>query len=181
MQRPVPDVEAKIKSLDTRLEELRTRRTRAEGELNRLSKEENRLIRIFSEADGKEKTKIRGRVDVIAQERSDREKDMAGLAAAIAEAEQERAALLPEFEALWKLRSAQQRQKKLEELRRAHEQDQLRVHECEKTLQEALAAEGRSRFAWTAFKEQLFLDEQNAILEAHKVEWQKTAGPYAGR
>lgn len=179
MQRPVPDVEAKIKSLDTRLEDLRTRRKDAENELNRLSKEENRLIRIFAEADGKEKTEIRGRVDVMGAQRTDLEREMAGLAAAIAEAEGERTALLPAYESAWKLRAAQERKKKQEDLRLAHERDRLRVQNCEKALQEALDAEGRSRFAWTAFKDQLFLEEQTAILEAHKMEWQKRSGPFA--
>ena len=177
--RPAADVEQKIRALDSRLEDLRTRRRSAETELTRLSKEENRLIRIFAEADGKEKTEIRGRVDVIARERSDREKDMAGLAAAIAEAEAERTASLPAYESAWKLRAAQERKKKLEDLRLAHERDRLQVQNCEKALQEALDAEGRSRFAWTTFKDQLFLEEQNAILEAHKMEWQRRSGPFA--
>ena len=177
--RPAADIEQKIRALDTRLDDLRTRRRNAETELTRLSKEENRLIRAFAESAGKEKVEIRGRVDVIAGQRTDLEREMAGLAAAIAEAEGERTALLPAYESAWKLRTAQERTKKLEDLRLAHERDRLRVQNCEKALQEALDAEGRSRFAWVAFKDQAFLDEQNSILEAHKIEWQKNVGPNA--
>jgi hypothetical protein len=179
MARPAAEIEQKIRSIDMRLDDLRTRRKRAETELGCLSKEENRLIRIFAEADGKEKNEIRGRVDAIARDRSDRERDMAGLAAAIAEAEQERTALLPEFEAQWKFRSAQERKKKLQELWAAHEANQKRIQDCEKALDAARVLANQSFFAFTAFRDQQSIDEQLAATERLKAEWQQHSGPNA--
>src|SRR5579871_6559541 len=166
MTPPAAEVEQKIRAINVRLEGLRNRRTRAEAELNRLTHEENKLIRIFAEADGKEKAEIRGRVDVIAQERSDRERDMSGLAAAIAEAERERTALLPEFEREWTLRAAQERKKKLQELWAAHEANQKRIQDCEKALDDARVLANQSFFAFTAFRDQQFINEQLAAQEA---------------
>lgn len=179
MAPPAAEIEQKIKAIDARLESLRTRRTRAETELNRLTREENKLIRVFAEADGKEKEEIRGRVDAITQERSDRERDMVGLAAAIAEAGQERTALLPEFEREWKLRAAQERKKKLQELWATHEANQKRVQDCEKARDDARVLANQSFFAFTAFRDQESIEEQLAAQEALKAEWQKRSGPFA--
>ncbi len=173
------DVEVKFRALDSRLAELRNRRKVAEVELAKINREDTRLCRIYVEADQREKLEIRTRVDAIVGQRTDLERDMAGLATAIIEAEQERTALLPEFEALWVKRRAKQVKDKLEDLRRAHEQDQLKVRDCEKALQLAMEAELRSHFAWTSFKDQLAADERAAALEVLKAEWAKTAGPNA--
>ena len=177
--RPAADIEQKIRALDARLDDLRTRRKRSETELDRLSKEESRLVRIFAQASGKEKTEIRGRVDAIARERSDRERDMQGLAVAIAEAEQERNSLLPEYEREWKLRSAQERKKKLDQLWQEHDRNLIRVRDCDQALQDARATADRSFFAWTSFRDQQALDEQLAAREALKTEWAKRSGPNA--
>jgi|SRR5580658_3302146 chromosome segregation ATPase len=162
-----PEVDKKFRDIDRRLEDLRGRRQRTESELNRLAKEENRMIRVFAEADGREKAEIRGRIDAIASDRTDHEREMAGLASAIAEAEQERTALLPEFEAQWKMRSEAERKRKLEELRRVHNKNLEHVRDCDKALLAAREAAEKSFFAWTTFKDQEALNEQLAAFANH--------------
>jgi chromosome segregation ATPase len=177
--RPTSDVEKKICDIDRRLDDLRTRRQKAEMELDRVSREENRAIRNFAESVGREKNEHRRQLEVLAGQRIDFEREMAGLASAIAEAEQERAGLLPEFEALWKLRAAHERQKKLDALRGEHHKNLEAVRAADKALLAAREAAEKSFFAWTTFKDQEAVTERLAAQEALKLEWQKNAGPNA--
>jgi hypothetical protein len=177
--RPAADVEQKIKALDARLDDLRNRRKRAEVELNRITREENKLIRIFAEADGHERHEIRGRLSGLATDRTSEELEMRGLAVAIAEAEQERTTLLPEFEAQWKVRSALERKKKLQDLWAAHEANQKRVQECEKALDDAKVLTNQSFFAFTTLRDQESINERLAATERLKEEWQRQSGPNA--
>jgi len=179
LARPAADIEQKIRTIDTRLDSLRRRRTQAEAELNRLVREENKLIRNFANSEGREKQDIRARLSGLATDRTSQELEMQGLSVAIAEAEQERNELLPEYEREWKLRSAQERQRRLAELRRAHEANLAKVREADRMLQEARAAADRSFFDWTTFKDQQLIEEQLAAQEAHKAEWQKKSGPFS--
>ena len=107
-----PEVERRIRGIDDRRQDLRTRRSTAEKELNRLTKEESRLIRNFADATGRQKTEIRGRIDLIAIDRTNAEREMAGLAAAIAETEEDRNKLMPEFERAWEERTRREKAKK---------------------------------------------------------------------
>lgn len=178
-ERPAADIEKKIKDIDQRLTDLRGQRQKAEVEVTRLTREESRLIRNYAEAIGREKHELRGEIDSVAEQRTDHEREMAGLAVAIAEAEQERTALLPEYEREWRLRSAQGRKKKLDELRKEHDKNLEKVRECDKALLDARVAAERSFFAWTTFKDQEAVNEQLAAQEVLKAEWQKNSGPNA--
>jgi prefoldin subunit 5 len=179
--RPVPDVEKKIRTIDERLNDLRGRRKKAEQELTRLTREENRLTRNFADATGREKADIRGKIDGIASDRTNQEREMAGLAAAIAEAEEERAKLLPEFEQAWTEQTKRDRQKKLDELHGEHDKNLAAVRAADKALMVARESADKSFFALTTFKDQEALSERLAAQEKLKAEWQRYAGPNAGR
>jgi hypothetical protein len=179
--RPAPDIEKKIRGLDERLQDLRTRRDTSEKDLNRLSREEKRLIREFSEAIGCEKTEIRGRLDAIAVNRTNQEREMAGLAAAIAETEQDRAGLLPEWERVWEEKTRRDRAKKLEELRLVHDANLEAVRVADKLLLRAREQAEKSFFDWTTFKDQAAESERQQALNIAKQGWQRFSGPNARR
>jgi FAD/FMN-containing dehydrogenase len=180
-ERPASAVETKIRALDSRLDDLRARRKKAEAELTRLTREENRMIRDFADATFREKSDIRGRLDGLAGDRTNQEREMAGLAAAIVEVEEERAKLLPEFERAWTEQAKRDRQKKLDELHREHDKNLAVVRAADKALLVAREAADKSFFALTAFKDQEAVTERLAAQERLKAEWQRYAGPNAGR
>ncbi len=180
-ERPASAVETKIRALDSRLDDLRARRKKAEQELTPLTREENRLVRSFADSTGREKAGIRGRLDGIATDRTNTEREMAGLAAAIVEAEEERAKLLPEFERAWEEQAKRDRQRKLNELHREHDKNLAVVRAADKALMVAREAADKSFFALTTFKDQEAVTERLAAQEKLKAEWQRYAGPNAGR
>src|ERR1700691_2681924 len=153
-ERPLMDVERTITALDSRLDSLRTRRKKTEAELERLSRQEARLIRSFADEIGKEKQNLRKHIDAGADQRINLERELKGLIATISEAEEEREALLPTFESECKRRMETERRNKLEELRVAHNKNLERVRQADRALLAAQKAADKSFFALTAFRDQ---------------------------
>jgi chromosome segregation ATPase len=176
-ERPASAVETKIRALDSRLDDLRARRNKAETDLATLGKRESKLIRNYADADNKEKHEMRGEVDRIAADRVNLERELRSLQIVQAEAEQERAALVPAFEAAWEERNREERKRKLAELEAVHNTNQQAIHDLEEKLFRAKETAQKSFFDLTTFRAIQAEQERQRTLEAAKISWQRFSGP----
>src|SRR5690348_8034228 len=92
----VPKLEAlkqNIADVDTRLNALRPRLTDLRAELEKLIEKENRHVRLFAEADQREKKKIDQLLVEIVEKRGSLERECKGLSISVAELEETRKTL----------------------------------------------------------------------------------------
>lgn len=172
---------ARIRELDERLGILRPRLAALHEAIAQSSKKEKHLVRQLAEADGQAKKKIELALVENDEQRFSQEKESQGVTVAIAELEEMRAQIYPEYEQLWREEQKAEHKRKIEEARRAHEADQLAEQAADRKLVEARERSNRSFFFWKAIVEQEILDEQMAAHEKQKEEWGRHSGPNARR
>jgi hypothetical protein len=169
-----------VSKMDEHIESLRHRHASVVRELDDLIVEENRVLREFADADQNGRKNLDKTLSALTQQRMSLERESRALQLAIAETDQERQKVYPEFERLKVEAQHAERSTKLDELRRAHEQDQQHERACDRALMEAKEKTNRSYFLWRAAVDQQTVDEQLAATERLKEEWQRNGGPNAG-
>jgi chromosome segregation ATPase len=168
-----------IAEVDTKLEALRPRLTALRAELEKLIEKENRHVRLFAEADQREKKKIDQLLVEIIEKRGSLERECKGLSISVAELEESRRTLFTELEPLLIAEQLRERKDKIEALRKELERDQEAEREADKALMAARAKSNRSFYNWRAATDQLTLDEQAAALAKQKEAWAARSGPNA--
>jgi hypothetical protein len=169
-----------VSKIDEHIESLRRRHASVVRELDDLIAEENRVLREFADADHDGRKNLDKTLSALTQKRTTLERESRALQLAIAETDQERQKVYPELERLRLEAQHAERSKKLDELRRAHEQDQQKVSACDRALADAMEKANRSYFALRAAVDQQAVDEQLVATERLKDEWQRNGGPNAG-
>ncbi len=169
----------KIAELDSKLQTLRPRLETLRAEVGVLIERENRQVRLFAEADRREKKQIDEALTEIVDKRGSLERECKAVSIFIAELEETRNQIMPEYERLVEAQRRAERRTKIEELRLAHQRDQQAEQRADRALVEARERSNRSFFLWRAALDQEAVDEMNASVQKQKEEWAKHSGPKA--
>jgi hypothetical protein len=168
---------ARIRGIDEKLGSLRPRLATLREDVAKLIEKENRHVRLYADADQRDKKKIDKLLTETVEQRASLERECKGLAISLAELEASRAELYPDYQKLMEEEHRQARRIKIEDLRKQHERDQLAEQKADAALAEARERTNRSFFNWRSALDQEIVDAQTTALNEQKENWARISGP----
>ncbi len=172
---------ARIREIDEKIGSLRPRLANLREEVAKLIEKENRQVRLYAEADPRDKKKLDKSLTEIVEQRASLERECKGVAISLAELEASRAELSPNLQQLLETEQREERKRRIEELRRQHQADQIKEQEADRKLVEARDRTNKSFFLWKAALDQLAADAQADALSQQKEQWARISGPNAAK